>query len=244
MSARQEINRGVGTEEPEEDTELCPNVIETYFPLDEFHAKNREDVRKYFEELVADRSQRRCRLCPGRVFDRCERLENHVRLYHAARPDGVFCSGRKLECKQFKIAKAIADNDMVTQSGMLRGGYIQRSAQMISEALSEDSLKNVNDINSSVAILMTEKGPKIADASDCSPGNARQCGDAFYDHGFALFVYSRMLLADGNVNDTVMEYIGQSQQHGVLASLAMRRCEWWTTLAEQLFYNDPVDRVF
>ena len=90
------------------------HAVEEFFPADEFARVLEKEKTKFLREVEKTRGLRQRNLCPDRVFDRYERLENHVGSHHV-KENGFICSGIYTHCRQHMIAKAIADNGMTTK---------------------------------------------------------------------------------------------------------------------------------
>ena len=152
------------------------DIVQECYPLDDFRNQNKLEVEKFLDDIVKNRSLKECVLCPHRTFDRADRLEQHVRLYHKAEREYI-CSGRSVLCRQFYVAKAIADNDKILKLPVTPS-YLRRSAQLINPALDPDA--SVNDINQEISIALKRNGPAIVSAR-AAKSSMRQCGDFFCD---------------------------------------------------------------
>ena len=216
------------------------NEAEDFFPLDKFHHALKKELDTFAAAIRNDRSITSCKLCPCRRFDRATRLEDHLKK-HAA--DRLFaCSGRPdtSACKQYLIAKALADNDIIT-TGQMKTDYLSRSATIMGNAIDDRQNCNVNYVNQLVVVVLRSDGPHIVSSEKAKTENWDRYGDTYFDHGFALYVWRKCIIYNSNLNRVLVDYVGDSQLHGELASLVSRRREFWVAIAEKIFYNQQCE---
>ena len=164
-------------------------------------------------------------------------MEKHLATCHKE-STYFMCSSRFPQGKQYRIAKALADSDLILHRRVL-GGYARRSADIMAPAVRDAGASATsNRVGHMVAILYSGTGPKVVSRSTVeNDPQVWKHGEVFLDHSFILFLWRACVINDGNVDAATQWFVGVAQQHGEIASVVSQNREFWISLVEKVFYS-------
>ena len=174
--------------------------------------------------------ERRCPLCPFRVFNRPARLSDHIRVYHAERRQCV-CSGTK----QLKIVCALFDSDQI--ASRTSSCYIARSAEILRETVSPPLTDNTNAIDRSIRLVFSGAGPQFWNKATVDGSSTlRRVRNIYYTVDFADVVYRELLLCNAKCKAAIPRILVSMMAAGCeLASLMPRHVKDWWPIIEDIF---------
>ena len=214
--------------------ELPPFSSVPDVPAQDFLNSVRKDVCEYTATFGKGRhgQDKRCALCPRRNFDSATRVLSHIREYHTA--DQKFCpSGTK----QLKTTQALYDHDRTCFA--LGGGYLKRSAAMLSAAVDTTTHTRVDD---AIVLVQDVGGPRFISRRQLGDQDLRRVNDVFFTHALATAVYRDALLHDGCARQVAAAAVGRSQLHrNEPTSLVPRSNETWLAILENIFFAPQVN---